>query len=54
MRALQIDAAVVAVLTLVAYLTGHFTTANVLGWIVFPLIIIADYVGQRREKRKDQ
>ncbi len=54
MRPLQIDAAVVAVLALVAYLTGHSSAAIFLGWFVFPLIVLADFVGEKRKNPPKQ
>jgi hypothetical protein len=52
MRPLQIDAAVIAVLTGVAHFTGHSTVAAFLGWFVFPLAILADWLGERRKSRE--
>jgi hypothetical protein len=49
MRSLQAVAGLVTICAVGSYLWGHHVLAGLLGWIVFPLVILADFILEKRK-----
>lgn len=50
MRGFQALAGFIAMCAVGSYLWGHHLLAALLGWVAFPLAILADFIVERRRK----
>ncbi len=52
MTTLQAVAGLVTIFAVGSYLWGHHVLAGLVGWIVFPLIILADFIIEKRKSQR--